>query len=62
MSNPEDEFGEEVNPPWLPATAGWRCQSYETAQEVLHETIRDALDNYEPPDPPGWEDGFAENH
>jgi hypothetical protein len=24
--------------------------------------INAAIDNYEPPDPPGWEGGFAENH
>lgn len=26
------------------------------------EIARKATDNYEPPDPPGWEGGFAENH
>ena len=58
----EDEYGEEVNPPWLPYPAGWRCQGYNTALEVLDETIRHALDNDEPPDPPGFEGGFVENH
>lgn len=62
----EDEYGEEVLPHFMDRIswpdAGWRCQSYKTAQEALDKTIQDALDNYEPPDPPGWEGGFAGNH
>jgi hypothetical protein len=58
----EDEYGEEVIPTWLPATAGWRCQSMKTANYVRSMLIAEAVDNYEPPDPPGWEGGFAEDH
>lgn len=59
----EDEYGEEVNPPFLTGThAQWRCQSYAQAHQVLYETISDALDNQEPKDPPGFEGGFADNH
>ncbi len=58
----EDEYGEEVTPPWLAFPAAWRTKGYDTAQKVLAETIADAIENYEPPDPPGWEGGFAENH
>lgn len=58
----EDEYGEEVTPHWLPPTAGWRCQCAKTAGAVLNDEIAYALDNYEPPDPPGWEGGFADNH
>lgn len=58
----EDEFGEEIAPPWLPSTAGWRCQAHATAQSVLALVVTDALANYEPPSPPGFEGGFAANH
>jgi hypothetical protein len=65
----EDEFGEEILPPWLPMSTNlvsgeitsWRCQSMATAESVLALVVKDALDNYEPPDSPGWEGGFAEN-
>lgn len=30
--------------------------------EPAVDEITAALDDYEPPDPPGWEGGFAENH
>lgn len=59
----EDEYGEEINPIWVVGlTAGWRCQSYAKAEEVLHYMVQLELDNQEPPDPPGWEGGFADNH
>jgi hypothetical protein len=37
---------------------GWK------SEELLEAwlEIRAAIDNYEPPDPPGWEGGFASNH
>lgn len=31
------------------------------AEFIFNEAMADP-DNYEPPDPPGWEGGFAENH
>lgn len=62
----EDEYGEEIAPPWLPPTAGWRCTSMDTARSVLHLVITDALANYEPSDADligdAWSGGFAENH
>lgn len=58
----ENEYGEEVIPGFLPPNAQWRCQSYARAQVVLKEMIAEAIENYEPPDPPGWEGGFADNH
>jgi hypothetical protein len=37
---------------------GWKSDELLDAwQEIMN-----AIDNYEPPDPPGWEGGFAENH
>lgn len=38
----------------------------EELSALIQTTIEDWLDreqsNYEPPDPPGWEGGFADNH
>ena len=37
----------------------------EDAVDLVNEWIEDLDwhdDNYEPPDPPGWEGGFADNH
>jgi hypothetical protein len=34
----------------------------EAIQEVIDKFIRHEHDNYEPPDPPGWEGGFCDNH
>lgn len=31
-------------------------------QDAIEEFIAGARDNYEPPDPPGFEGGFAANH
>lgn len=31
-------------------------------QDTIESFIRDEQDNYEPPDPPGFEAGFADNH
>jgi hypothetical protein len=31
-------------------------------QQAIEDWIASEKDNYEPPDPPGWEGGFAENH
>lgn len=31
-------------------------------QQVIEGFIADAMRNYEPPDPPGFEAGFADNH
>lgn len=31
-------------------------------QQTIEDFIADERRNYEPPDPPGWEAGFAENH
>lgn len=31
-------------------------------QNVIEMYIAHENDNYEPPDPPGWEGGFAANH
>lgn len=31
-------------------------------QQAVEDWIAHERDNYEPPDPPGWEGGFAENH
>jgi hypothetical protein len=34
--------------------------------QIIQDTIEDFIEaenrDYEPPDPPGWEGGFAENH
>ncbi len=31
-------------------------------QNCIEDFINQENNNYEPPDPPGWEGGFAENH
>lgn len=31
-------------------------------QQAIEDFIADEQRNYEPPDPPGWEGGFADNH
>lgn len=31
-------------------------------QNTIEAFIAEANDNYEPPDAPGWEGGFADNH
>lgn len=31
-------------------------------QQTIESFIVDEQRNYEPPDPPGWEGGFADNH
>lgn len=31
-------------------------------QQTIEDFIADELRNYEPPDPPGFEGGFADNH
>ena len=31
-------------------------------QQTIEDFIETERDNYEPPDPPGFEGGFAENH
>lgn len=31
-------------------------------QQAIEDYIAQEQDNYEPPDPPGFEGGFAENH
>ena len=31
-------------------------------QQAIEDYIEEAIRNYEPPDPPGFEGGFAENH
>jgi hypothetical protein len=31
-------------------------------QSAIENFIERERDNYEPPDPPGWEGSFAENH
>jgi hypothetical protein len=33
-----------------------------TIQQAVEDWFEDKKRNYEPPDPPGWEGGFAENH
>lgn len=39
-----DEDGGEIVPNCLPFNAGWRTQSFKTAEEVMHEQISAALD------------------
>jgi hypothetical protein len=34
----------------------------EIIQQTIEEFIAYEQENYEPPDPPGWEGGFADNH
>lgn len=34
----------------------------EALQGIAKKAVTEFDDNYEPPDPPGWEGGFAENH
>lgn len=58
----EDEFGEEVGT-WINGYyVAHRWQDFKTAQAACNDMIKEAIDNYEPPDPPGWEGGFAKNH
>lgn len=33
-----------------------------TIQQAIEDWFEDQRRNYQPPDPPGWEGGFAENH
>lgn len=56
-------------PPGLPRGYYITDPAYDHIEEGPFATLRDAEaalhaieDNYEPPDPPGWEGGFAENH
>lgn len=40
-----------------------RCSALaQIIQTAIEDFIREENDNYEPPDPPGFEAGFAENH
>lgn len=59
----EDEWGEEAEGFYcLGSWTSPRHSSLESAKEALAKMVAEYLDNYEPPDPPGWEGGFAENH
>lgn len=44
----------------------WNDRRVNALAEVIQKAIDDFIDveqdNYEPPDPPGWEGGFADNH
>ncbi len=51
----EDQFGVE----WEP---GWRVPDKQIATSQLIRVRITYMENYEPPDPPGWEAGFADNH
>jgi hypothetical protein len=31
-------------------------------QVAIEDWFTDLMDNYEPPEPPSWEGGFADNH
>ena len=50
-----NDYGEDMEPKR-------RWHSYNAAQASLSDMVAEWLENYEPPDPPGWEGGFAENH
>ena len=39
-----------------------RDELAQAIQRAIEEYIGEEDRNYEPPDPPGWEGGFAENH
>lgn len=43
-------------------TEGGRDHLAKTIQAAIEDWFEDMKRNYEPPDPPGWEGGFAENH
>ena len=44
------------------ATTKRTCELAELIQQTIEGWIAYEKNNYEPPDPPGWEGGFAENH
>jgi hypothetical protein len=48
-----DGYGEEHGGPYTEIA---------DAKRQLAELERAHAENYEPPDPPGWEGGFAPNH
>lgn len=50
-----NDYGEDMEPTQI-------FSSYLDACERISEMVVEYLDNYEPPDPPGFEAGFAENH
>ena len=43
-------------------TEGRRVELAKVIQQAIEDCIEDMRRNYEPPDPPGFEAGFAENH
>ncbi len=46
-----------------PATTETHAQDLAAhIQQAVEDWIADLQRNREPPDPPGWEGGFAENH
>lgn len=44
----------------------WTQRRTEELAVLIRQTVTDYIateqSNYEPPDPPGWEGGFADNH
>lgn len=43
-------------------TEGGCINLAKTIQAAVEGWFEDQRRNYEPPDPPGWEGGFADNH
>jgi hypothetical protein len=54
-----DSFLEEHPHLW---TAGRTAELASLIQTTIEDYISAEESNYEPPDPPGFEGGFAENH
>jgi hypothetical protein len=49
-----DEYGEEADTK--------RYRSHKDAEDAMRVLIAEDLDNYDGPQVPGWEGGFASNH
>lgn len=52
-------IGDDYDDEFMPTA---RFSTREQAEAALDAMVEDFLKNYEPPDPPGWEGGFGENH
>lgn len=50
-----NDYGEDMTP-------ARRFLRFRDAEAFLSAMVESWLNNYEPPDPPGFEAGFADNH
>lgn len=57
-----EDFLNDAEMPGMSGREGKCDQLAQEIQDVIEAFIAKTRDNYEPPDVPGWEGGFAENH